>query len=99
MTTEIDSTDIDPAEPAASPFSANGAGRSVVDAYIEQTWQVAAEGYTRVRTAQMPWEPDLMSVLAVALRGVQGIELGTAVLPIQVAHPMLTAQRALGAQL
>jgi hypothetical protein len=38
-------------------------------------------GYTRVWTAQMPWQPILMSVLAVALREVQGIELGTAVLP------------------
>jgi 5,10-methylenetetrahydromethanopterin reductase len=34
-------------------------------------------------------------VLAVAFREVPYIELGSAVLPIQVAHPMLTAQRAL----
>ena len=46
-------------------------------------------------TAQLPWEPDLMSALAVAFREVPDIEVGSAVLPIQVAHPMLTAQRAL----
>lgn len=37
----------------------------------------------------------MLTVQALALREVPGIELGVAVLPIQVAHPMLTAQRAL----
>jgi 5,10-methylenetetrahydromethanopterin reductase len=73
----------------------DGGGRSVVDAYIEQISRIAAEGFTRVWSAQLPWEPDLMSVLAVAFRELPGIELGAAVLPIQIAHPMLTAQRAL----
>ncbi|MCV7413482.1 TIGR03564 family F420-dependent LLM class oxidoreductase [Mycobacterium florentinum] len=73
----------------------DGAGRPLVDAYVEGLAQIAAEGFRRVWSAQLPWEPDVMSVLAVALREVPGIEMGTAVLPIQVAHPMLTAQRAL----
>jgi 5,10-methylenetetrahydromethanopterin reductase len=73
----------------------DGDGRSVVDTYIEQVSRLAAEGFSCLWTAQMPWEPDLLSVQAVALRAVPDIELGVAVLPIQVAHPMLTAQRAL----
>jgi F420-dependent oxidoreductase-like protein len=44
---------------------------------------------------QMPYEPDLLTVLAVALREVDGIEVGTGVVPIQNLHPMLMAQRAL----
>jgi 5,10-methylenetetrahydromethanopterin reductase len=73
----------------------DGEGRSVVDVYVERVTQARAEGFTRVWTPQMPWEPDLASVVAVALREVPDIEIGASVLPIQVAHPMLTAQRAL----
>jgi F420-dependent oxidoreductase-like protein len=76
-------------------YLGDGAGRSVVDVYVEQIAHARAEGFTRMWTPQMPWEPDLMSVLAVALREVPDIEIGAAVLPIQVAHPMLMAQRAL----
>lgn len=73
----------------------NGAGRSFVDAYVERVSHARAEGFARVWTPQLPWEPDLGSVVAVALREVPDIEIGASVLPIQVAHPMLTAQRAL----
>jgi F420-dependent oxidoreductase-like protein len=44
---------------------------------------------------QMPDEPDLLTVLAVALREVDRIEVATGVIPIQNQHPMLLAQRAL----
>ncbi len=73
----------------------DGDGPSVVDAYIDGVSRLAAEGFTTVWTAQLPWEIDLLAVQAVALREVPGIDLGVGVLPIQVAHPMLTAQRAL----
>jgi F420-dependent oxidoreductase-like protein len=43
----------------------------------------------------MPWEPDLLTALAVAFREVDGIEVGTGVLPIQVQHPSSLAQRSL----
>ncbi|BBY20724.1 hypothetical protein MSTO_09290 [Mycobacterium stomatepiae] len=76
-------------------FVGDGAGGSIVDGYVERIARLAAEGFTRMWSAQLPWEPDVMSMLAIALREVPEIELGTAVLPIQVAHPMLTAQRAL----
>jgi 5,10-methylenetetrahydromethanopterin reductase len=73
----------------------DGDGPALVDAYIEAVAQVAAEGFATVWTAQLPWELDLLTVQGLALREVPNIELGVGVLPIQVAHPMLTAQRAL----
>jgi 5,10-methylenetetrahydromethanopterin reductase len=82
-------------EVTVTGFLGDGEGRSVVDVYVDQVARARAEGFTRMWTPQMPWEPDLMSVLAVALREVPDIEVGAAVLPIQVAHPMLMAQRAL----
>jgi 5,10-methylenetetrahydromethanopterin reductase len=72
-----------------------GDGGTVVDSYLELVSRVAEEGFTRMWTAQLPWEPDVLTVQALALREVPGIDLGVSVLPIQVAHPMLTAQRAL----
>ena len=46
----------------------------------------------------MPYEPDLLTVLAVALREVDTIEVATGVVPIQNQHPMQMAQRALTRQ-
>ncbi|OJZ74738.1 LLM class F420-dependent oxidoreductase [Mycobacterium paraffinicum] len=73
----------------------NGAGKSFIDVYVDQVSRAHKEGFSRVWTPQLPWEPDLSSTVAVALREVPDIEIGASVLPIQVAHPMLTAQRAL----
>jgi alkanesulfonate monooxygenase SsuD/methylene tetrahydromethanopterin reductase-like flavin-dependent oxidoreductase (luciferase family) len=42
-----------------------------------------------------PWQADVLTVLAVARREVDAIEVATGVLPIQNQHPMLLAQRAL----
>jgi F420-dependent oxidoreductase-like protein len=76
-------------------FLGDGAGRSPVDAYVEELARSRDEGFARVWTAQLPYEPDLLVTLAVALRDVPGISVGTGVLPIQVEHPMAMAQRAL----
>lgn len=72
-----------------------GDGPSVVDAYIDRVSRVAAEGFSTMWTAQLPWEPDVLTVQALALREVPDIHLGVGVLPVQVAHPTLNAQRAL----
>jgi 5,10-methylenetetrahydromethanopterin reductase len=72
-----------------------GARESPVDRYVERLRQVRDEGFTRVWTSQLPQDPDLLTTLAVALREVEGVEVGTGVLPIQVQHPMALAQRAL----
>lgn len=69
--------------------------RSPVDATVDNLAQLHDEGFRRVWLTQMPYEPDLLTVLAVALREVDGIEVGTGVIPIQNQHPMLLAQRAL----
>lgn len=73
----------------------DGVKRSPVDAYVEEVAQLRDEGFRRAWTPQMPFEVDLLTVLAVALREVDGIEVASGVLPIQVQHPMHLAQRAL----
>jgi 5,10-methylenetetrahydromethanopterin reductase len=70
-------------------------GGSPVDRYVERLGRLRDEGFTRAWTSQLPQDPDLLTTLAVALREVEGIEVGTGVLPIQVQHPMQLAQRAL----
>lgn len=70
--------------------------RSVsIDRAIEKLNGLRNEGFRRVWSTQMPNEPDLLSVIAVAGHEVPGIEFGTSVLPMQNQHPMLAAQRAL----
>lgn len=76
-------------------YLGDGAGRSPVDRYVEELALMRDEGFRRMWTAQLPHEPDLLTTLAVAFREVDGIEVGTGVLPIQVQHPMALAQRAL----
>ena len=66
-----------------------------IDSYVQQLAQLRDEGFARVWSTQMPFERDLLTALAVAFREVDGIEVGTGVLPIQNQHPMLLAQRAL----
>ena len=68
---------------------------SIIDAYVDQVAQYRDEGFARVWSTQMPFERDLLTAMAVAFREVDGIEIGTGVLPIQNQHPMLLAQRAL----
>jgi len=70
-------------------------GRSPVDATTHNLAQLRDEGFRRVWLTQLPWEPDLLTVLAVVLREVDRIEVATGVIPIQNQHPMLLAQRAL----
>jgi F420-dependent oxidoreductase-like protein len=45
--------------------------------------------------SQLPYEPDLLTVLAIALHEVDTIEAASGVVPIQNQHPMQMAQRAL----
>jgi 5,10-methylenetetrahydromethanopterin reductase len=75
-------------------LSDTGSG-SPVDATVRKLAELRAEGFRRVWMAQLPYDPDLMTILAVALREVDTIGVGTGVVPIQVQHPMQLAQRAL----
>ena len=68
---------------------------SPVDDFAAQLAKLRDEGFRRVWAPQMHWQADLLTVLAVAFREVDTIEVATGVLPIQNQHPMLMAQRAL----
>src|SRR3954471_16326393 len=70
-------------------------GGSPVDATIKSLSQLRDEGFRRVWMAQLPYDPDLLTILAVALHEVDTIEVGSGVVPIQVQHPTQLAQRAL----
>jgi 5,10-methylenetetrahydromethanopterin reductase len=66
-----------------------------VDATIDNLAMLREEGFRRLWMSQLPYEPDLLTVLAVALREVDDIEVASGVVPIQNQHPMQMAQRAL----
>ncbi len=70
-------------------------GWSPVDATVKTLAKMRDEGFRRVWMAQLPYEADVLTVLAVAMREVDTIEVGSGVLPIQVQHPTSLAQRAL----
>ena len=82
-------------EVSISAVLGDGAGRSAIEGYVETVSRAHAEGFVRMWSPQLPWEPDLISALVAAFRAVPDIEIGAAVIPIQVSHPMLMAQRAL----
>jgi 5,10-methylenetetrahydromethanopterin reductase len=70
-------------------------GGSPIDALVNALGKARDEGFRRVWMAQMPFDGDLVTALAVALREVDTIEVGSAVLPIQNQHPVQMAQKAL----
>ena len=70
-------------------------GESPVDGVVQNLAKLRDEGFRRVWMAQLPYDPDLLTILAVALREVDTIEVGSGVVPIQVQHPTHLAQRAL----
>src|SRR6478735_6129389 len=76
-------------------FMGNGGGRSVVDEFVEELRVARDEGFETMWVPQLPWEPDLLTLLAVAMREVDSIAVGTGVIPIQSRLPMVLAQQAL----
>ena len=74
---------------------ATSAGASQVDDYIEQLRKARDDGFSMVWTPQLWREPDLLTVLALALHEVKDISVGTGVIPIQFRHPAVLAQQAL----
>jgi 5,10-methylenetetrahydromethanopterin reductase len=76
-------------------YLADSHGASPVDAYIRDVRTARDQGFGRVWTAQLPWEHDALTTLAVAAREVEDIGLATGVQPIQGRHPMVLAQAAL----
>ena len=74
---------------------ATAVGAAPIDSTVAALAKMRDDGVRRVWMAQMPSDGDLLTTLAVAMREVDGIEVGSAVLPIQNQHPVLMAQRAL----
>src|SRR4051794_13822615 len=68
---------------------------SPIDAYVDYLRAARDQGFDFAWTVQLPWEHDALITLAVALREVDGIRVGTGVQPIQLRHPMALAQEAL----
>jgi len=68
---------------------------SPVDSLVVNLTELRDEGFRRVWMAQLPYDADLTTVLGIAFREVDGIEIGSAVIPIQSQHPMQLAQRAM----
>jgi 5,10-methylenetetrahydromethanopterin reductase len=68
---------------------------SPIDSCIRDLNQARDEGFARVWLTQMPFDVDLLTVLAAALREVPDVEVASGVVPIQNQHPTLLAQRAL----
>ncbi|HUO39469.1 MAG TPA: TIGR03564 family F420-dependent LLM class oxidoreductase, partial [Mycobacterium sp.] len=82
-------------EVSVNCYLSDDPARSPVDEFVTELAQLRDAGFRRVWTPQLPFQADLLTVLAVAFREVDTIEVGTGVLPIQNQHPMLLAQRAL----
>jgi 5,10-methylenetetrahydromethanopterin reductase len=78
-----------------SVFAQLSGMKNPIDDTVETLATLRDEGFRRLWMSQMPFEPDLLTVLAVALREVDTIEVASGVVPIQNLHPMLMAQRAL----
>ena len=76
-------------------FLSDDPSRSPMDDFVTELAQLRDEGFRRAWVGQLPWQADVLTVLAVAFREVDTIEVATGVLPIQNQHPMLLAQRAL----
>ena len=68
---------------------------SPIETCIREMTQARDEGFARLWITQMPFDADLLTVLAAALREVPDIEVASGVVPIQNQHPSLLAQRAL----
>jgi 5,10-methylenetetrahydromethanopterin reductase len=69
--------------------------KTPLDTCVHDLSQARDEGFGRVWMTQMPFDADLLTVLAAAVREVPDIEVASGVIPIQNQHPMLMAQRAL----
>lgn len=76
-------------------YLADSPGTSPVDDYVRDLRAARDQGFDAAWTAQLPWEHDVLTTLAVALREVPDIVVGAGVQPIQMRHPMATAQAAL----
>jgi 5,10-methylenetetrahydromethanopterin reductase len=69
--------------------------KTPVESCVRDLSEARDGGFARLWMTQMPFDVDLLTVLAAALREVPDIEVASGVVPIQNQHPTLLAQRAL----
>jgi 5,10-methylenetetrahydromethanopterin reductase len=74
---------------------ANLSNKSPLDSCIRELTRARDDGFARVWMTQMPYDVDLLTVLAAAMHEVSDVKVASGVVPIQNQHPMLMAQRAL----
>jgi 5,10-methylenetetrahydromethanopterin reductase len=74
---------------------ANLSNKSPVDSCVRELTKARDDGFARLWMTQMPYDVDLLTVLAVAMHEVSEVQVASGVVPIQNQHPMLMAQRAL----
>jgi 5,10-methylenetetrahydromethanopterin reductase len=69
--------------------------KTPIESCIRDLTDAREAGFSRLWMTQMPFDVDLLTVFAAALREVPDIEVASGVVPIQNQHPTLLAQRAL----
>jgi F420-dependent oxidoreductase-like protein len=69
--------------------------KTPIESCIRDLTDAREAGFSRLWMTQMPFDVDLLTVLAAALREVPDIAVASGVVPIQNQHPTLLAQRAL----
>lgn len=76
-------------------YLADSASGKPVEDFVQDMRALRDQGFDTVWSPQFQWEHDALTTIAIALREVDGLTLGTAVQPIQNRHPMTMAQTAL----
>ena len=75
-----------------------GRYREKVAKLIADAEAAEAAGFTSIWVPQIPDDFDALTAIVLMARSTTGIELGTAVMPIQTRHPVAMAQQALSTQ-
>ena len=75
-------------------MNTTGAG-DVVTRYVEDLRSARAAGLEAIWTPQLPYNPDVLTMLAFALGEVRDVVVAVGVVPIQTRHPITMAQQAL----
>jgi 5,10-methylenetetrahydromethanopterin reductase len=75
-----------------------GRYRDKVGKLVGDAEAAEAAGYTSIWVPQIPDEFDALTAITLMGRATSGVELGTAVMPVQSRHPVAMAQQALAVQ-
>jgi len=76
-------------------YLADSCRSAPVDDYVHDVRELRDAGFDTIWTPQLQNEHDALMTMAIALREVDGVTLGSGVQPIQSRHPLVLAQAAL----